>query len=1070
MPDEPIHKARAHPGRTPATSAAPPARAGGYVELDVTSNFTFLAGASHPDELVEAAADLGHRAVAIADLHSLAGIVRAHVAAKKCGVQLVVGARIVPRDGAGVSLLLYPTDRPAYAGLCRLLTLGKGRAPKGECDLSLVDVCDAGEGLLAVAAPPAEPDDACAAVLGRLADRFDDDRLSLAISRTLRQDDDERVRRVTRLSEDLRVPLVATNAVHAHTPRRRRLQDVLTCIRHGCTIDAAGRRLFENAERHLKPADEMRRLFAASPGAVARTLQIAARAAGFTLDQLRYEYPDEVVPPGTTPMKHLTDLTWAGAHERFPRGVPQSVTAQVRHELALIDELRYAPYFLTVQEIVVFARSRGILCQGRGAAANSAVCYCLGVTAVDPARVSMLFERFISKERDEPPDIDIDFEHERREEVIQHLYAKYGRDRAALTAEVISYRGRSAVREVGKAMGLSADTLGTLAKDIDWWSDEVANAPRLKRLGLNPGDPTLRDTLSLAGEIMGFPRHLSQHVGGFVITRSRLSELVPIENAAMQGRTVIEWDKDDIEAMGMLKVDVLGLGMLTCVRKALDLVRGAEGKDYTLATIPAEDSDTYDMICRADTVGVFQIESRAQMSMLPRLRPRCYYDLVIEVAIVRPGPIQGKMVHPYIRRRHGTEPVVYASPEIERVLGRTLGVPLFQEQAMALAVVAAGFTPGEADQLRRAMASWKRSGDAIRRFEKQLIQGMIARGHTQEFAAQVFQQISGFSGYGFPESHAASFALLVYSSAWLKRHHPAAFAAALLNSQPMGFYQPAQIVRDAREHGVEVRPVDVNHSHWDCTLEPAPPPEPGGPAIRLGMRMVRGLPEDDARRVIARIRAGGSARRIDTLWRATAVRAASLRRLAEADAFASLGLTRQQALWEVQALRDDPMPLFETAPEPAPDAPALMLPERTALGEVGEDYRAVGLSLKAHPMAFIRETLATEGVTENARLADPARTPAGRRLTVSGIVLVRQRPGTASGIVFFTIEDETGIANLIVRPEVYERYRAVARHSRVIAATGTVERQGEVVHVMVRRIRAVNIAEGAIHATSRDFH
>ncbi|MCE7973767.1 MAG: error-prone DNA polymerase [Leptolyngbya sp. PLA1] len=1066
MPDEPIHKIRAHPSRTPAGAAAAHARTGEYAELDVTSNFTFLAGASHPDELVEAAADLGHRAVAIADLHSLAGIVRAHVAAKKRGVQLIVGARIVPRDGAGVSLLLYPTDRPAYARLCRLLTLGKSRASKGRCDLSLADVCEAGDGLLVVAVPPPEPDDASAAVLGRLADRFDDDRLSLAISRSLRQDDDERVRRASRLGAELRVPLVATNAVHYHAPDRRRLQDVLTCIRHGCTIDAAGRRLFENAERHLKPAEQMRRLFAGSPGAVARTLEIASRAAGFTLDQLRYEYPDEVVPPGTTPMKHLTDLTWAGARERFPRGVPESVAAQIRHELVLIDELCYAPYFLTVQEIVVFARSRGILCQGRGAAANSAVCYCLGVTAVDPARVSMLFERFISKERDEPPDIDIDFEHERREEVIQHLYAKYGRDRAALTAEVISYRGRSAVREVGKAMGLSADTLGTLAKDIDWWSDEVANAPRLKRLGLNPDDPTLRDTLSLAGEIMGFPRHLSQHVGGFVITRSRLSELVPIENAAMPDRTVIEWDKDDIEAMGMLKVDVLGLGMLTCVRKTLDLVRDAEGKDYTLATIPAEDPATYDMICRADTVGVFQIESRAQMSMLPRLRPRCYYDLVIEVAIVRPGPIQGKMVHPYIRRRHGTEPVVYASPEIERVLGRTLGVPLFQEQAMSLAVVAAGFTPGEADQLRRAMASWKRSGDAIRRFETKLIEGMIARGHTREFAAQVFQQISGFSGYGFPESHAASFALLVYSSAWLKRHHPAAFAAALLNSQPMGFYQPAQIVRDARDHGVEVRPVDVNHSAWDCTLEPGEP----GPAIRLGMRMVRGLQEDDARRIIGRVAACGRVRRIDTLWRASAVRAASLRRLAEADAFASLGFTRQQALWEVQALRDDPMPLFESAPEPAPDAPAAMLPERTALGEVGEDYRAVGLSLKSHPMAFIRETLASEGVTQNARLADPAHAPAGRRVTVSGIVLVRQRPGTASGIVFFTIEDETGIANLIVRPEVYERYRAVARHSRVIAATGIVERQGEVVHVMVKRIRAVNLAEGTVYATSRDFH
>ncbi len=1063
MPQEPIPKAGAHPIRSPAIIRSSSC-ASEYAELEVTSNFTFLHGASHPCELVDTAAELGYGAIALTDLHTLAGIVRAHVAAKRRGVRLVVGARVRPRDAGGLSVLLYPTDREGYARLCRLLTLGKRRAAKGSCDLVLADLTSDNGGLLAVAVPPAKLDEGCVRGLEEVRRSFDDDRLSIAMSRHFRQDDEARVRAIRELGARLHIPAVATNAVHYHRAERRRLQDILTCIRHGCTIDAAGWRLFENAERHLKPPGEMIELFRGDAGAIARTREIADRAGGFSLDQLRYEYPDEIVPAGSTPMRHLIELTWAGAARRFPEGVSPQVMAQIMHEFALIDELNYAPYFLTVNEIVEFARARGILCQGRGAAANSAVCYCLGVTAVDPTRVSMLFERFVSKERDEPPDIDIDFEHERREEVIQHLYAKYGRERAALTAEVISYRGRSAVREVGKAMGLSVDTLATLAKDLDGWSDRPPHADRLRGLGLNPGDETLRTTLELAAEIMGFPRHLSQHVGGFVITRRRLCDVVPIENAAMPDRTVIEWDKDDIEAMGVLKVDVLGLGMLTCLRKSLDLVRGAEGKDYTLATIPPEDPATYDMICMPDTVGVFQIESRAQMSMLPRLRPICYYDLVIEVAIVRPGPIQGKMVHPFIRRRSGQEPIVYASPEIEKVLGRTLGVPLFQEQAMALAVVAAGFTPGQADQLRRAMASWKRSGDAIRHFERELIDGMLARGHDRVFAEQVFQQISGFSGYGFPESHAASFALLVYSSAWLKRHHPAAFAAALINSQPMGFYQPAQIIRDAREHGVEVRPVDVHHSRWDCTLEPGE----RGPAIRLGMRVVKGLAQRDGERLIRAIGVKGEFRGVRAIWRASGVTTASLRTLARADAFASLGLTRQRALWEVQALGDEPMPLFEPGADDG-EVESCTLPERTALEEVSEDYRSTGLSLKSHPMSFIRDALAAEGVIENAALRDARRTPEGQRVAVAGLVLVRQRPGTASGIVFITIEDETGIANLIVRPRVYERCRAAVRRARAIVASGVVERHGGVVHVVVRHLRGVAIAGTSIAARSRDF-
>jgi error-prone DNA polymerase len=1081
MPDEPPPKPRPHPAKS-----APPLEHGGsvpvapsaawsaapYAELQVTSNFTFLTGASHPDELVKRSSELGHRAIAITDVNTLAGIVRAHVAAKDSGMQFIVGCCVQFSLPLPLSVLVYPTDLSSYGRLCRLLTTGKRRAPKGECRLELHDLIEHQQGLVAVALSPQAITDDSVAVLTHLRRVFDHDRLSLAATREYYQNDSQRVAQIATLGEHLDLPMVATNNVHYHIAERRTLHDVLACIRCGCTLEQAGYRLHPNAERHLKPPEEMHRLFRDFPGALSRTLEIAERCAGFSLEQLRYNYPDEIVPAGRTPMAYLRDRTQIGAAERYPSGVPASVQAQIDHELRIIEELRYAPYFLTVHDIVRFARSKGILCQGRGAAANSAVCFCLGVTAVDPSRSNMLFERFVSKERDEPPDIDIDFEHERREEVIQYLYTKYGRDRAALTAEVISYRGRSAVRDVGKAMGLSLDVVDALAREVDWWHESPDDPQRLAALGLNPRDPHLRSVVLHACQIMGFPRHLSQHVGGFVITQTPLSELVPIENAAMQDRTVIEWDKDDIEALGMLKVDVLGLGMLTCLRKCLDGVAASDGERLTLATIPAEDPATYDMICDADTVGVFQIESRAQMSMLPRLRPRCFYDLVIEVAIVRPGPIQGKMVHPYIRRRNGEEAFTYTSLEVERVLGRTLGVPLFQEQCMSLAVCAAGFTPGEADQLRRAIASWKRSGAAIQRFERKLIDGMIARGYSPEFAAQVFTQISGFSGYGFPESHAASFAILVYASCWLKRHKPAAFAAALLNSQPMGFYQPAQIVRDAQTHSVEVRSIDVNHSSWDCTLEPGAP----GHAIRLGMRLVKGLAEQHAEAIAAEVRRAGPVRTLDELRRRTRVRVPveALRHLARADAFGSIGLTRQAALWTLQRLVDEPLPLFDELTDAvglaADRASASVLPPPSPFDEVAADYARAQLSLKAHPVSFVRDQLDRVGVRPCQSLSDQVISPSGQAVSVAGLVLVRQRPGTASGIVFMTIEDETGIANLVLFPKMFELFRTVARHSTAVICTGVVERQGQVVHVKAQRLESLDLNAPGLEGRSRDFH
>ncbi len=1008
-----------------------------YAELQVASNFSFLAGASHPHELIETAAALGLEAVALTDRNSLAGIVRAHQAAKAAGVKFIVGARLDLADAP--SLLLYPTGRAAYGRLARLLTLGKRRAPKGECHLTLDDVLDHAEGQVAIALPPEiGPCETIAIALTRLAEAFPG-RAYLAGHHHLRGDDDRRLAALDDLGRRRGTPLVAVNDARMHEAGRRPLADTLACIRSHCTIDEAGYRLSPNAERRLKSPAEMARLFARYPEALARTVEIA-RVCTFNLDELAYEYPDEVAAEGESAQEALERLTRVGARVRYPGGVPPAVEATIRHELALIGQLRYAPYFLTVHDIVRFARSRGILAQGRGSAANSAVCFCLGITAVDPARHDLLFERFVSAARNEPPDIDVDFEHERREEVIQYIYEKYGRERAGLAAMVIRYRARLSIREAGKAMGLSEDTVGLLAGQIWGWSREGVPPAEARALGLDPSSGRLALALDLANQLCGTPRHLSQHVGGFVISRGPLCELVPIENAAMANRTVIEWDKDDLDALGILKVDVLGLGMLTCLAKGFALLGRHYGSTLDLASVPPEDPAVYDMLCAADSIGVFQVESRAQMSMLPRLLPRCFYDLVIEVAIVRPGPIQGDMVHPYLRRRSGEEPVEYPSPELEAVLGKTLGVPLFQEQAMRIAIVAAGFTPGEADQLRRAMATFRKMG-TIHTFQAKLVEGMVARGYGREFAERCFKQIEGFGEYGFPESHAASFALLVYVSAWMKRHYPAVFACALLNSQPMGFYAPAQIVRDAIAHGVEVRAPDVNMSEWDCTLEPD--------ALRLGFRQIKGFSEVDAARLVA-ARANGFGDPL-ALWRRSGLKAAALETLARADAFRSMGLDRREALWTVKGLPLAPLPLFAAMGEENDQGAeaAVALPPMTMGEHVAEDYRHLRLSLKRHPLALLRGDLDPGNYVPAARLAD---TPDGARVSVAGLVLVRQRPGTASGVIFATLEDETGVANVIVWSRTFERFRRVVLGATLMGVTGKLQKEGIVIHVIAERL------------------
>jgi error-prone DNA polymerase len=1007
-----------------------------YAELQVTTNYSFLRGASHIEELFAQASLLGLAALGITDRNSLAGIVRAHQRAADTGVRLVVGCRLDLTDAPPV--LVYPTDRAAYARLCRLLTTGKRRAGKGACTLARADLAAHADGLIAVLLSDTA-DATTPTALARLRADFPD-RAYLALTLHRRPNDAPRLQHLADLAAAENIPTVVTGDVLYHAPRRRILQDVLTCIRHGCTIDDAGFRRERSPDRHLKPPDEIGRLYARHPDAIARTLEITDRCR-FSLDELRYQYPIEVRVPGQTPQQALETLTWDGAARAYPDGIPDVVTRQLHHELTLIAQLDYAPYFLTVHSIVRFAKSKGILCQGRGSAANSAVCYVLGITAIDPTRSGLLFERFVSAERREPPDIDVDFEHERREEVIQWVYNTYGRDRAALCATVIRYRARGAVREVGKALGLPEDVTGALAGQIWGWSEAGVAEAEAAELNLNLQDRRLRLTLELSRELIGFPRHLSQHPGGFVLTEDRLDELVPIEPAAMDDRQVIEWDKDDIDALRFMKVDVLGLGMLSCMRRAFDLLAQHRGQRLTMDAVPPEDPATYEMIRHADTVGTFQIESRAQMSMLPRLKPRTFYDLVIQVAIVRPGPIQGDMVHPYLRRREGKEPIDYPTPELRAVLEKTLGVPLFQEQAMRVAIVCAGFTAGEADQLRRAMATFKFSG-SVSTFRDKLIAGMVARGYQPDFAARTFSQIEGFGSYGFPESHAASFALIAYASSWMKCHHPDVFCCALLNAQPMGFYAPAQIVRDARQHGVEVRPVCVNASRWDCTLEPT---SGNGLAVRLGLRMVKGLGNIHAADLIA-ARSGQPYRTVTDLWQRAGVPVAALERIAEADGFHALGLDRRQTLWEIRGLADTRLPLFAAADEAEEAAePTVSLPAMTQGGEVVEDYRSVGLSLRRHPVAFLRDELTRERILPCAALANLRD---GARATVAGVILVRQRPGSAGGVLFITIEDETGHANLIVWSSVFERQRRVVMSASMLACRGKVQKEGEVIHVV----------------------
>ena len=1000
-----------------------------YAELQVTSNYSFLRGASHVEELVAQAAALGLPALGIVDRNSLAGIARAHQRAREAGVRLVVGCRLDLDDGT--PLLLYPQDRPAYSRLCRLLTLGKQRTGKGGCRVGWDDVDPSA--LVALRLVD-QPDDALAAGLHLLRDVFGR-RAHVTMSVRRRPGEAVRLARIEQQARAARVATVATGDVLYHLPQRRILQDVVTCIREGCTIDAAGFRREPHAERHLRGPAEMARLFAAHPDAVARTLDVA-QSCTFSLDELRYQYPDETERPGVTAQQTLDALVWSHLANRYPEGAPEKVVAQLRHELALIAELDYAPYFLTVHSIVRFARSRGILCQGRGSAANSAVCYVIGITAIDPTASGLLFERFVSAARREPPDIDVDFEHERREEVIQWVYDHYGRDRAALCATIIRYRARGAIREVGKALGLTEDVTAALSGQVWGWSEEGVQPQHAADLNLNVADRRLRLALSLARELIGFPRHMGTHPGGFVLTRDRLDDLVPIEPAAMVDRQVIEWDKDDIDTLRFMKVDVLGLGMLGCMRRAFDLLADHRDLALDLAGIPQEDPATYEMIRRADTLGVFQIESRAQMSMLPRLKPTTFYDLVIEVAIVRPGPIQGDMVHPYLRRREGIEPVSYPREELRDVLGKTLGVPLFQEQAMRVAMVCAGFTAMEADQLRRSMATFKFTG-GVAHFKDKLIEGMVGRGYPREFAERTFSQIEGFGSYGFPESHAASFALIAYASSWMKCHHPDVFCAALLNSQPMGFYAPAQVVRDAREHGVEVRPVCLNASRWECTLEPS-----GGRtlAVRLGLRMAKGLANAEAAALVA-ARETPFEGPLDA-WERSGVGVTSLERIAEADGFAGLGLDRRQALWAIRGLSDARLPLFDTADT---REPAVALPAMTAGREVVEDYSSLGLSLRRHPVSFLRDELAARRVVP---CSDLARLRDGRRLEVAGLVLVRQKPGSAKGVMFITLEDETGVANLVVWPSLFERQRRLVLSAAMLSCRGRLQREGEVIHVV----------------------
>jgi len=1022
-----------------------------YAELHCLSSFSFLRGASQPEELVERAYALGYSALAITDECSLAGVARAHLAARDRKFKLIVGSEFRLVDGP--RLVLLAPDREAYGDLCELITHGRRAAEKGSYWLTRVDVERYGRHCLAVFLP--EDDTELELELVQWCASVFTGRVWIAVERRLDGRDSERFLQIEKLSREAGLRLVATGGIEMHARHCRPLHDVLAAIRLKTTVQRAGLALAANAERSFRSRERLVALY--SPELIQETQRIAERCT-FSLDELRYEYPEEIVPVGETPASYLRRLTEEGIRRRWPQGASPKVRSLIEHELALISDLKYEPYFLTVYDIVAFARSRNILCQGRGSAANSAVCFCLGITEVDPARIETLFERFISRERNEPPDIDVDFEHERREEVIQYIYEKYGRDRAALAATVISYRPRSAVRDVGKALGLDLTQVDRLAKNLQWWDGRQIAEDRLRECGFDPANPLITRMMAIVEALLGFPRHLSQHVGGFVIARGKLSRLVPIENAAMSDRTVIQWDKDDLDALGLLKVDCLALGMLSAIHKGLDLIGGFRGRSLTLADVPPEDSKVYDMIQRADTVGVFQIESRAQMAMLPRIRPKCFYDLVIEVAIVRPGPIQGKMVHPYLKRRQGLEPVTYPSDEVRDVLSRTLGVPIFQEQVIKLAQVAAGFTAGEADQLRRSMATFRHRG-GMEKFEARLIDGMRARGYAEAFARQIFQQIQGFGEYGFPESHSASFALLVYVSAWMKCYEPAAFLAALLNSQPMGFYAPAQLVADARRHGVEVRPADITVSNWDCALERMDDDEP---AVRLGLRLVTGLSRAGADRLIKERTQAPFADATDLARRAQLSRR-DLQALAAADALKALAGHRHRARWAVAGI-EPVTPLLAQAPM-REGLPLLRAP--TEGESIVADYASLGLTLGRHPLALLRERLAKASLLSAAEVHD---TGHGRFVRTGGLVICRQHPSSGNGVIFITLEDETGQVNLIVWPSVAERDRRALLNARFMTVAGEVQREGEVLHVIAKKLKDQSHLLGRLITQSRDFH
>lgn len=1032
-----------------------------YAELQVTTHYSFLRGASSVDELFETAKSLGIEALGIVDRNSLAAIPRSYQAMKDYGLRLVIGCRLDISDFGAV--LVYPMNREAYARLCRMLTIGKRRAGKGACLLNWQDLVGHGEDMLVILIPD-EADEHCVAQLAKMKSVFAG-RCYMALTLRRRPNDQLRLHELSNMAGHANVPTVVTNDVLYHDPERRMLQDVVTCIRHNCTIDDAGFRRERHADRYLKPPEEIYRLFSRYPEAVARSIEIMKRCK-FCLSELAYQYPQENTHPDLNAYQLLEKLTWDHAPQRYPEGVPQKVTKALIHELDLIKRLKYAPYFLTVHSIVSFARSKDILCQGRGSAANSAVCYVLGITAIDPNQHELLFERFISEDRDEPPDIDVDFEHQRREEVIQWIYEHYGRDKAALCSVVTCYRAKGALRDVGKVLGLPEDLIRQLSSQ-KWGGREVADEAQMRSLHFNLDDRRIQLALFLAQQLLGTPRHHSQHPGGFVLTNNRLDELVPIEPASMDDRQIIEWDKDDIDIVKFMKMDCLALGMLSCMKRAFDILSERQGKHYELATVP-HDPKTYEMISRADTLGTFQIESRAQMSMLPRLKPKKLYDLVIQVAIVRPGPIQGDMVHPYLRRRQGLEKVTYESPELENILKKTLGVPLFQEQAMRIAIECAGFTAGEADMLRRAMATFKNVG-TISKFEQKLIAGLTANGFSEDFARRLFKQLEGFGSYGFPESHAASFALVAYASAWMKCNHPDIFCVALLNSQPMGFYAPAQIVRDARQHAVKVLPLCINHSRWECSLERQ---ADGSHAVRLGFNMVKGLQNKDAAQIVV-AREDRAYQSIDDLWRRADVSSTALVTLAEADAFyPSLGFMRREALWTIKGLRDEPLPLFaaasraEQAPMKEQHEPSMALQPLAQGGEVVQDYSRIGLSLRQHPLAFLRYDFSSRRIATcdaAIHLRD------GRWVEVAGLVLIRQRPGSAKGVMFMTIEDETGIANIVIWSKKLEQYRREILGAQLISVYGRIQREGEVVHLVAHRLSDLTLELGKIGERDESF-